>query len=1253
LLDPLEERCLLSFGTPSLFDNGTKGENNTAVAIGDVNGDGIPDIVSGTEKGTLSIALGYGDGTFRPPALISTPASSISAVKLGDFNGDQKLDIVAADPGGNQVWVLLNQGGGAFITLPALPTGLHPMAIAVAGAAADLNGDTVADLNGDGHADIITANASDNTVSVLLGNGDGTFSEPHPDDPVDTQPVAVAIADLNMDGHPDLVTANSVGNSVSVLLNQGDGTFQPRLDVPITVPAPPPTDTHDSPISNPTSLAVGDFNGDGYPDLVTANSGRASVNIMFGKGDGSFGAHQTIDTLTYLSDNNDPLNPDSPTSVVAADLDGDGFVDIALTEPNHCRIGLLSGKGDGTFSTRVDSVAIARGTVLAVGNLNGDFTSLGHDRLDLVAVSSSDNRTSVLLGQKYAIPMTLGIGTSTITWGDSVNVTPGVSAGFTPPVGPLTGAFQLTVEGQPYGVPQPASSTFVINRLAAGTHTLGAHYLGDLDCDPRDTSTISISVVPARLTLTALDQTRTYGDVNTSLTNGYVITGFVNGDFFEPSKLLVAPVITTTAKGGISPGGSPVGDYPITINLTIPAGMKPYNDPNYSLDPQYRNGKLTIQPVPLTVTADDMQRPYGGSNPTFTYHVTGFVPGESMNQSDLTGQPSLSTTALEASPAGSYPIAIRIGSLASSNYTISLQPGTLTIKPAPLTITVNDQSRVYGAPNPTSTYTISGFVNGETQATSDLSGAPTFSTFAGLTSPVGSYSVTFFLGFHSSNYAVSYQPGTLTITPAVLTVAAVNTTRGYGIPNPELSYSLTGFANGATAATGGVTGSPTLSTTAQVDSPLGAYPITVDQGTLSATNYTFQSFQPATLTITRAALIVKVQDLQRSYGTANPALTYTVVREDWPGTSVSVAEAGLSGAPVLSTTAVATSPMGSYPITAAPGTLTAANINYSLDFVNSLNGTLTITQASLVITANNASRVYGAGDPTFTYTITGFIIGGINDVTGQPSFQTTAVSTSHVGSYRILPGLGSLKSQQYTFTFAPGVLTVTPAPLIIAANSTSQSVGSDPNLTASYLGLVNGDTSASLETPAVLTTTATRNSPSGVYPIAVSGATASDYDITFVPGTLTVVKAATTSTFTGLSIRAAVAPPVTFVVKVTPRGVLSVPVTGIVRFYDGARVIGDAAVVNGTATLTTSALSQGNHAVTAVYQGDANYTGSSAAPVFQMVYRVASAIRANRPTPVLHTPAKKKTPRKPSVRTVVKAKASPAHAAPAKPAASF
>ena len=412
LLDPLEERCLLNFGSPSLFDNGA-GANNAAVAIGDINGDGIPDLVTATTTGVLSIAQGYGDGTFQTPINIPTPATSFSAVKLvalvdGSLgpNGKPLLDIVAADPKQSAIWVLLNNGYGQFPTyFPVSVPGLLPLpstmlsdpsSMAVAGATANLNGDTVADLNGNAAgnpnfaADIVIANPAGNNVIVLLGNGKGTLQvvQPTPSNllTLGLDPVAVALGEFNKDGYPDIITANENGNSVSVLLGEGNGTFRPTMDIPITVPTRPTGDTVDSAESSPSGVAVGDFNGDGNLDFVTANSGWASVNVVLGNGDGSFGTQQTISTLTYNSDPTDPLNPDPPTAVVAADFDGNGFVDIAFTEPGHNSIGVLTGNGNGTFATRVDYPAGESPAALVTGDLNGEQTSLGLDRLDLVAV---------------------------------------------------------------------------------------------------------------------------------------------------------------------------------------------------------------------------------------------------------------------------------------------------------------------------------------------------------------------------------------------------------------------------------------------------------------------------------------------------------------------------------------------------------------------------------------------------------------------------------------------------------------------------------------------------------------------------------------------------------------------------------------------------------------------------------------------------------------------------------------------------
>ena len=376
-----------------------------------------------------------------------------------------------------------------------------------------------------------------------------------------------------------------------------------------------------------------------------------------------------------------------------------------------------------------------------------------------------------------------------------------------------------------------------------------------------DENSTGLTVAAKALTLTALDQSRSYGDVNPALT--YTITGLVPGDFLDSSELTGSPDIQTTAVDYTSGAGV----YHITIH---DLGNLKYTDPNSNYTFQnalFVGGMLTIQPAPLTITAVNVTRLYGQTNPALTPQYSGFVNGETVATSDLTGSPSLSTTATTASAAGTYSIVVGRGSLASTDYTLSYEPGTLTIIPAVLTVTAGNAIRAYGAANPTLNCNITGFVNNETAATSDLTGTPGVSSAATPASPVGSYAVTPALGtLKSNNYTFAFQAGTLTVSPAVLTVAAVDVSRAYGVANPTLTYTVTGFANGETATTGGVTGTPALSTTADANSSVGTYTIAVGSGTLNATNYSFQSSGPGTLTITPALLIVQPQNLQRSYG---------------------------------------------------------------------------------------------------------------------------------------------------------------------------------------------------------------------------------------------------------------------------------------------------------------------------------------------------------------------------------------------------
>ncbi len=200
----------------------------------------------------------------------------------------------------------------------------------------------------------------------------------------------------------------------------------------------------------------------------------------------------------------------------------------------------------------------------------------------------------------------------------------------------------------------------------------------------------------------------------------------------------------------------------------------------------------------------------------------------------------------------------------------------------------------------------------------------------------------------------------------------------------------------------------------------------------------------------------------------------------------------------MTTAATPASGVGSYPIVP----LGASDANYAITFAS---GSLTITPVPLSITADDKTKVYGEVLPTLTASYSGFVNGDTAANLDTPvTLAATATAASSVGDYSIAASAAA--DSNYTITFVSGTLTVTRAPLTITADDkTKVYLGTLPPLTASYLGLVNGDVPASLDTPVTLTTTATQTSPLGTYTIVASGGADANYDITFADGTLTVV----------------------------------------------------------------------------------------------------------------------------------------------------
>jgi hypothetical protein len=333
------------------------GTNPYAMTIADVNGDGHPDIVtSNRNDNSVSVLLGTGDGTFQPAETFQT-GKTPRRVAAADFNGDGQIDLAVADQGDNAVDVLRGNGDGTFSSgsQQAAPApDLRPFQVAVA------------DLNGDGRLDIVTANRSDNSVSVLLSNADGSY-QTRETYATDTQPFSVFVADLNGDGIPDIVTANYAGSSVSVLLGNGDGTFQPHHDYPAGTAA--------------YDAVVADVNGDGKPDIIVANKNDNTVGVLLGNGNGTFQPQNTYPVAS------------GPYEVVAKDLTGNGLPDIVVSHFSATVVDVLMNNGDGTFQPAREYPVGSRPYGLAVADLSGDGIP------DIVTANYRSSNVSILLGK--------------------------------------------------------------------------------------------------------------------------------------------------------------------------------------------------------------------------------------------------------------------------------------------------------------------------------------------------------------------------------------------------------------------------------------------------------------------------------------------------------------------------------------------------------------------------------------------------------------------------------------------------------------------------------------------------------------------------------------------------------------------------------------------------------------------------------------------------------------------------------------
>jgi len=472
------------FALPVAYTSG--GFYAVSVAIGDLVGNGTLDLVEvdSCQKGDgscgnsdVSVLLGNKNGTFQAAASYLSGGIAASSVAVGDVNGDGHPDLVIANgclSGSNcnngVVSVLLGNGDGTFQSAVNYNAGYVPVAIATG------------DLNGDGHLDLILANqyqcnnCKTGGVSVLLGNGDGTFQAPVSYSSGGVVATGLAVGDLNGDGHLDVVVTNqyqcqNCGNGqASVLLGKGDGTLRNPV-------------SYSSGGYAALSIAIGDVNGDSKPDLVVTNlCAKVSsctdgiVAVLLGKGDGTFRSDGTYSSGAY-----------GATSVAIADVNGDGepdlIVDNTCKATTNCGIGgvsVLLGNGDGTFQNAVaHSSGGEDANSVAVADLNGD------GRPDIITANNCATKTNcsgavaVLLNttsDKTTTRVTSSLNPSAIN--QPVTFTATVTSALSVPDGQVI-TFYRGISNLGTGVTTNGEATLTTSFSKAGTYTIKASYPGD------------------------------------------------------------------------------------------------------------------------------------------------------------------------------------------------------------------------------------------------------------------------------------------------------------------------------------------------------------------------------------------------------------------------------------------------------------------------------------------------------------------------------------------------------------------------------------------------------------------------------------------------------------------------------------------------------------------------------------------------------------------------------------------------------